>query len=152
MEAMIIRPVIMSGGAGTRLWPLSRQTFPKQLLPIVAEESMLQATAVRVLGSAFLPPVIVAGEEHRFFVKRQLEDAKLAVDAILLEPFGRNTAAAAALAAEWTLAKGEDDILLLMPSDQVVTEVSAFHEAVQDGVVAAQAGHLVTFGVRPDEP
>ena len=93
----------MSGGAGTRLWPLSRQTFPKQLLPIVAEdELMLQATAARVRGPAFSPPIIVAGEEHRFFVKRQLENAKLKADAILLEPVGRNTATAAALAAHWS--------------------------------------------------
>lgn len=152
MEVVIIRPVIMSGGAGTRLWPLSRQTFPKQLLPIVAEESMLQATAARVLGPAFALPIIVAGEEHRFFVKRQLEDAGLGVAAILLEPFGRNTAAAAALAAQWTLAKGEDEILLLMPSDHVVNDVGAFHAAIQRGLIAAQEGHIVTFGVRPDEP
>jgi len=142
----------MSGGAGTRLWPLSRQTFPKQLLPIVAEESMLRATAARVLGPAFCAPIVVAGEEHRFFVKRQLEDAGLRVDAILLEPFGRNTAAVSALAALWTLAQGEDDLLLLMPSDHVVNDVSAFHEAIQRGTIAAQAGELVTFGVRPDEP
>src|SRR5205085_1854516 len=102
---VIVRPVIMSGGAGMRLWPLSRQTFPKQLLPIVAEESMLQVTAGRVIGAPFSRPIVVAGEEHRFFVKRQLEEAGLEVDAILLEPFGRNTAAAAALAALWTLAE-----------------------------------------------
>lgn len=143
----------MSGGAGTRLWPLSRQTFPKQLLPIVADdESMLQATAARVLGSPFSAPIIVAGEEHRFFVKRQLENAKLKTDAILLEPFGRNTAVAAALAAHWSLGEGEDDILLLMPSDHVVKDVAAFHDAVRRGLAAAQGGHLVTFGVRPDEP
>jgi mannose-1-phosphate guanylyltransferase/mannose-6-phosphate isomerase len=112
---------------------------------------MLQATAARVLGPGFSPPIIVAGEEHRFFVKRQLEDAGLKVDAILLEPLGRNTAAAAALAAQWTLAEGEDDLLLLMPSDHVVKDVEAFHKAVQGGIIAAQNGHLVTFGVRPDE-
>jgi mannose-1-phosphate guanylyltransferase/mannose-6-phosphate isomerase len=135
-----------------RLWPLSRQTFPKQLLPIVAEESMLQATAARVLGTPFSHPVVVAGEEHRFFVKRQLEEAGLEVDAILLEPFGRNTAAAAALAAHWAMAQGEDELLLLMPSDHVVEDVSAFHEAVRKGIAAAESGDLVTFGVRPDGP
>ena len=113
---------------------------------------MLQATAARVQGPAFSSPIIVAGEEHRFFVKRQLEDAGLRVDAILLEPFGRNTAAAAALAAQWTLAEGADDLLLLMPSDHVVKDVRAFHEAIESATIAAEAGHIVTFGVRPDEP
>ena len=97
MEEAIVRPVIMSGGAGTRLWPLSRQTFPKQLLPIAAEESMLQATAARVHGAGFSAPLIVASEEHRFFVKRQLEDAGVGAAAILLEPIGRNTATVAAV-------------------------------------------------------
>jgi mannose-1-phosphate guanylyltransferase/mannose-6-phosphate isomerase len=142
----------MSGGAGTRLWPLSRQTFPKQLLPIVGQESMLQATARRVQGASFSCPIIVAGEEHRFFVKRQLEKAGLKVDAILLEPFGRNTAAAAALAAHWILAQGEDENMLLMPSDHVVEDVGAFHEAIRKGIPAAERGELVTFGVRPDSP
>jgi mannose-1-phosphate guanylyltransferase/mannose-6-phosphate isomerase len=141
----------MSGGAGTRLWPLSRQTFPKQLLPIAAEASMLQATAARVVGAAFSPPIIVASEEHRFFVKRQLEEAGFKVDAILLEPFGRNTATVAALAACWSLAKGEDEILLLMPSDHVIKNVGAFHQAIQTGLPAARDGNLVTFGIRPDE-
>jgi mannose-1-phosphate guanylyltransferase/mannose-6-phosphate isomerase len=142
----------MSGGAGTRLWPLSRQTFPKQLLPIAADESMLQATAARVIGPGFSPPIIVAGEEHRFFVKRQLEDAKLSADAILLEPIGRNTATAAALAALWARSTSADELLLLMPSDHVIQDVRAFHEAIRLAVPAAQAGALVTFGVRPDEP
>ena len=149
---MIVRPVIMSGGAGTRLWPLSRQTFPKQLLPIVGQESMLQATARRVLGAAFSRPIIVAGEEHRFFVKRQLENAALDVDAIILEPFGRNTAAAATLAALYVMAQGTDEILLLMPSDHVVDDLGAFHEAVQRAIPAAERDDLVTFGVRPDSP
>src|SRR6476469_1281649 len=152
MEVAIVRPVIMSGGAGTRLWPLSRQTFPKQLLPIVGQESMLQATAGRVLAKPFSHPIIVAGEEHRFFVKRQLESAGLEVDAIILEPFGRNTAAAAALAAHWALAEGDDQPLLLMPSDHVVEDVAAFHEAVARALPAAERGDLVTFGVRPDSP
>lgn len=142
----------MSGGAGTRLWPLSRQTFPKQLLPIAAEESMLRATAARVLGAPFSLPIVVAGEEHRFFVKRQLEDAGLRVEAILLEPFGRNTAAAAALAAHWALARGEDEILLLMPSDHVVEDVSAFQAAVGKGTSAAEDDAIVAFGIRPDAP
>lgn len=113
---------------------------------------MLQATARRVQGAPFSRPVIVAGEEHRFFVKRQLEKAGLEVDAILLEPFGRNTAAAAALAAHWILATGEDENLLLMPSDHVVEDVGEFHRAISQGIPAADRGDLVTFGVRPDSP
>lgn len=113
---------------------------------------MLQATARRVLGADFSRPIIVAGEEHRFFVKRQLENAGLDVDAILLEPFGRNTAAAAALSACWIMAEGPDEILLLMPSDHVVEDVASFHEAIQRGIPAAERGDLVTFGVRPDSP
>lgn len=113
---------------------------------------MLQATARRVQGAPFSRPVIVAGEEHRFFVKRQLEKAGLEVDAILLEPFGRNTAAAAALAAHWILATGEDENLLLMPSDHVVEDVGEFHRAISQGISAADRGDLVTFGVRPDSP
>lgn len=152
MEVSIIRPVIMSGGAGTRLWPLSRRTFPKQLLPIAAAETMLQATVARVEGRDFSAPIIVASEDHRFFVKRQLETAGLKAAAILLEPVGRNTAAAAALAALWSLASGVDEVLLLMPSDHVVEDVAGFHAAVRKGLAAAEAGALVTFGIRPDEP
>jgi mannose-1-phosphate guanylyltransferase/mannose-6-phosphate isomerase len=113
---------------------------------------MLQATARRVVGAPFSRPIIVAGEEHRFFVKRQLENAGLEVDAILLEPYGRNTAAAAALAAHWALAEGDDQPLLLMPSDHVVEDVAAFREAVTKALPAAERGDLVTFGVRPDSP
>ena len=152
MEVSIIRPVIMSGGAGTRLWPLSRRTFPKQLLPIAATQTMLQATVARVEGGDFSAPVIVASEDHRFFVKRQLEDAGLKAEAILLEPVGRNTASAAALAALWSQAAGNDELLLLMPSDHVVDDAEAFHAAVRKGVAAAERGGLVTFGIRPDEP
>ncbi len=149
---VVVRPVIMSGGSGTRLWPLSRQSFPKQLLPIVGDRSMLQETAARVSGTEFAPPLIVAGEDHRFFIKRQLEDAGFAPAAILLEPAQRNTAAAAALAAEWSLAHGlEGEVLLLMPSDHMIRDADAFLEAVSRA--APHAGHaIITFGAQPDEP
>lgn len=142
----------MSGGSGSRLWPLSRQTFPKQLLPIVGERSMLQETAARVGGPEFAAPIVVAGEDHRFFVKRQLEDAGLPAEAILLEPAQRNTAAAAALAAEWSLAHGApDEVLLLMPSDHIIGDRESFLDAVRRA--APHAGEaIVTFGARPDEP
>jgi mannose-1-phosphate guanylyltransferase/mannose-6-phosphate isomerase len=113
---------------------------------------MLQETAARVLGSMFRPPIVIGGEDHRFFIKRQLEQAKVEVDAILLEPAGRNTAAAALLAALWSLEQGQDDLLLLLPSDHVIEDRQAFEAAVQAGVPAAESGGIVTFGVRPTEP
>jgi mannose-1-phosphate guanylyltransferase/mannose-6-phosphate isomerase len=140
----------MSGGSGTRLWPVSRQTFPKQLLPIAGNVSMLRETAERLVGSLFDPPVVVGGEEHRFFIKRQLETAGIAVEAILLEPEGRNTAAAAALAAEWLRSRGGDEILLLTPSDHVIGDRATFEAAIQTGMPRAEAGGIVTFGIRPN--
>lgn len=146
-----IRPVILSGGSGTRLWPLSRESFPKQLLPISSDRTMLQETALRVSGDPFRSPIVIGGEDHRFFIQRQLEQAGLSVEAILLEPSGRNTAAAAALAALWSLDREEDDLLLLLPSDHVIEDREAFAAAVTAGVPAAEQGGIVTFGVRPSE-
>lgn len=146
---MSIRPVILSGGAGTRLWPVSRETFPKQLLPITADFSMLQQTAVRLSGGAFRPALVVGSEDQRFFIKRQLDQCGAAVDAILLEPAGRNTAAAAALAAEWVSARGEDEILLLMPSDHVIGDDEGFQAAIQKGISQADNGAIVLFGAAP---
>src|SRR3982751_4046650 len=101
MEGKIVRPVILCGGAGTRLWPVSRQLFPKQLLPLMGEQSLLQQTAKRLSGKQFAPAIVVSGEEQRFFIKRQLQLADAPLEAVLLEPAGRNTSAAAALAAVW---------------------------------------------------
>jgi mannose-1-phosphate guanylyltransferase/mannose-6-phosphate isomerase len=112
---------------------------------------MLQETAGRVVGPVFKSPLVIGGEDHRFFIKRQLEEANVGVEAILLEPRGRNTAAAATLAALWSLDRGEDDLLLLLPSDHVIEDHDAFAEAVQAGIAAAEKGGIVTFGVRPRE-
>lgn len=147
-----VRPVIMSGGSGTRLWPVSRQLFPKQLLPIAGDRSMLQQTAARFTSAQFAPPIAVTGEEHRHFIKRQLQEIGVTPEAILLEPEPRNTAAVAALAAEWARRNGDDDLLLLLPSDHVILDSAAFLEAVQIGLDQANAGGIVTFGIRPQEP
>ena len=151
-RAIIIRPVILCGGAGTRLWPVSRQLFPKQLLPLVGDQSLLQQTARRLSGDQFAPAIVVSGEEQRFFIKRQLQTADTPVEAILLEPQGRNTASAAALAAAWVKSKGEDAVMLLMPSDHVIGDRAAFIAAVETGIPHAERGSIVTFGARPTGP
>lgn len=147
-----ICPVILCGGAGTRLWPVSRQSFPKQLLPVTGDLSLLQQTASRLSGTLFSPAIVVSSEDQRFFVKRQLQLAGTEIEAILLEPEGRNTAAAAALAASWVRSRGRDELLLLMPSDHVIGDQAAFVQAIETGAKYADAGSIVTFGATPTEP
>ncbi|WP_118857248.1 mannose-1-phosphate guanylyltransferase/mannose-6-phosphate isomerase [Sphingomonas mesophila] len=149
---LIVRPVILSGGAGTRLWPVSRLAFPKQLLPIAADRTMLQVTAGRVTGPAFAAPIVVGDEEHRFFIKDQFERDGLTLEAILLEPSGRNTAPAIALAASFARDQLGDEILLVLPSDHVIRDEAAFRAAVAAATPTAAAGGLVTFGIVPDSP
>jgi mannose-1-phosphate guanylyltransferase/mannose-6-phosphate isomerase len=146
-----IRPVILCGGAGTRLWPLSTQQVPKQFLTLVGDRSLLQQTAERVSAERFAPAIIVSGEEQASLVERQLKEASAAIEAILLEPVGRNTAAAAALAAAWLTSNGDDDLLLLMPSDHVIADREAFLRALERGAPHAQNGSIVTFGAQPTE-
>ncbi len=152
----MIVPVILSGGSGTRLWPLSRQLYPKQLLPLVGKDTMLQATLKRLEGIAGLAaPIVVCNEEHRFLVAEQLRQIGAQPEAILLEPAGRNTAPAVALAAASTLQareQGDDPVLLVLPADHVIRDTEAFHAAVATGAKLAAEGKLVTFGVVPDRP
>lgn len=151
-QAITVHPVILSGGAGTRLWPMSRKAFPKQLLPLETDRTMLQETALRVRGDMFASPTIVCNDEHRFIVAEQLRAAKVAPRSIILEPMGRNTAPAAAIAA---LAVGEDDpdaVILLLASDSAIANPDAFLAAVQTGARAAAAGALVTFGIPAPTP
>jgi mannose-1-phosphate guanylyltransferase/mannose-6-phosphate isomerase len=149
---MNILPVILSGGSGTRLWPLSREAYPKQFLPLVGDDTMLQATWKRVAPLAGRKPIVVANQEHRFMVAEQLLEVGAAPEAIILEPAGRNTAPAIAIAALEAVAGGEDALLLVLPSDHVVTNDTAFHDAAREAAVTAEAGKLVTFGIVPSGP
>ncbi|MDB5698452.1 MAG: mannose-phosphate guanylyltransferase/mannose-6-phosphate isomerase [Alphaproteobacteria bacterium] len=145
-----IMPVILCGGSGTRLWPLSRRTRPKQMLALTDGGTMLQMTALRVKDPAkFDPPMVVAGVEQADAAARQLDEAGIAIGGLIVEPVGRNTAPAIALAA---LSLAEDDLLLVMPSDHLIGDPPQFVAAVEAAVAAAKAGWLVTFGVRPDRP
>ena len=147
-----LQPVLLSGGSGTRLWPLSREAYPKQFLPLAGDDTMVQATWRRVEALADLAPIVVANEEHRFLVAEQLRQVGAPVPAILLEPVGRNTAPAIAAAALQAMAGGADPLLLVLPSDHVVRDAAGFQRAVREASSAAEAGALVTFGVVPDAP
>ena len=147
-----LQPVLLSGGSGTRLWPLSREAYPKQFLPLAGADTMLQATWSRVAPIAGFPPIVVAGEDHRFLVAEQLRQVGAPTPAIVLEPVGRNTAPAIAAAALQATAGGDDPVLLVLPRDHVVRDAGAFRAAVNAALPAAEAGALVTFGIVPSAP
>jgi mannose-1-phosphate guanylyltransferase len=145
-----IQPVILSGGSGTRLWPLSRTARPKQLLALTQAETMLQATVARVAGGDhFAPPTIVANAAHADEIEAQLDAAGVRIGTLVLEPAARNTAPAIALAA---YAAEPDALLLVMPSDHVISNIPAFHAAIDKAVPLVQAGWLATFGITPTAP
>ncbi|MDE2429654.1 MAG: mannose-1-phosphate guanylyltransferase/mannose-6-phosphate isomerase [Burkholderiales bacterium] len=154
---MLLQPVILSGGSGTRLWPLSREKHPKQLLSLIGKETMLQATATRVssfTGSLNVSQkmLVVCNEEYRFITAEQLRVAGFSDNTLLLEPTGRNTAPALTLAAIAATENSGDAVLLVMPADHVITDVHAFHHAIQSGLQHAADGAMVTFGVLPNRP
>src|SRR5580658_5624018 len=148
----LVHPAILSGGSGTRLWPLSRREFPKQLLPLVTPATLLQETAGRMSGARFAAPLIVCNRDHRFLIAEQLRGAGIGGATIVLEPAGRNTAPAAVVAALLAAESDADAIVLLAPSDHAVRNIAAFESAVAAATAAARAGALVTFGVTPDGP
>ena len=149
---MQISPVILSGGSGTRLWPLSRRSYPKQFLNLIGEYSLLQQCCLRLDGSAFSTPSILCNHEHRFLVAAQLEELGIIPKNIVLEPVGRNTAPAALMAALIGFNDDHDHLVLLLPSDHIINDHEGFQETIERGVDAAKSGQIVTFGIRPDAP
>jgi mannose-1-phosphate guanylyltransferase/mannose-6-phosphate isomerase len=143
----------LCGGAGTRLWPLSREQHPKQLLRLTGERTLLQETVLRLQGiESLVPPLIVCNEEHRYVIAEQLAEIGVTPCAVLLEPVARNTAPALTLAALWVRSRQEDSLLFVLPADHVMTDTEAFHESISTARRLADENRLVTFGVTPTSP
>jgi mannose-1-phosphate guanylyltransferase/mannose-6-phosphate isomerase len=149
---MTIHPVLLAGGAGARLWPLSRRSYPKQFSPLMGEESLFQASARRLSGPGYAAPMVLTGEPFRFIVTEQLAAIEMQADTILIEPEGRNTAPAVLAAALWLAARDPGALMLVAPSDHVIPDDAAFRATVEAARPRAEAGDLVTFGIAPDRP
>jgi len=145
-----IHPILLCGGSGTRLWPLSRKSYPKQFVPLTGAESLFQASALRLSGPGFAPPIVVTGGDFRFIVTEQLAAVQLAPSAVLIEPAARNTAPAILAAALALEAQAPGALMLVAPSDHVIPDPARFRAAVLGAAPAAQEGRIVTFGIRPD--
>ena len=152
MTHSLIHPVILCGGAGTRLWPLSRQSFPKQFSKLMGEESLFQASVRRTASGRFAAPLVVTGEDFRFIVTEQLAAMQTDPGGIIIEPEGRNTAPAILAAALWLAQKDPTAVMLVCPSDHVIPDSAAFQRAVLAALPSAEAGQLVTFGILPVSP
>ena len=150
---MNLYPVILSGGSGTRLWPMSRSALPKQLLPLAGNKTMVQETMLRLVGVPDIgAPLVVCNNDHRFLIAEQMREVGIEPLGIFLEPVGRNTAPAAAVAALHLMKRDPDAVMLLLPADHLIRDVAAFHATIADGMTAVEAGYLVTFGIVPDAP
>ncbi|MEL4394883.1 mannose-1-phosphate guanylyltransferase/mannose-6-phosphate isomerase [Shewanella algae] len=147
-----MRVVVLAGGSGTRLWPLSRRNYPKQFLPLIGQNTMLQDTLLRLRGEYQEPPLVICNEEHRFIVSEQLRIIGELGSEIILEPAGRNTAPAIALAALRAIRGNEDPILLVLAADHVISDVGAFKSAIEAARAKASQGDMVTFGIVPGHP
>ncbi|TXI30209.1 MAG: mannose-1-phosphate guanylyltransferase/mannose-6-phosphate isomerase, partial [Aquipseudomonas alcaligenes] len=145
-------PVILSGGSGSRLWPLSRKLYPKQFLALTGEHSLFQQTLQRLSFEGMQKPVVVCNLEHRFIVNEQLAQIGLGAQAMLLEPFGRNTAPAVAMAALQLLGEGRDELMLILPADHVIDDELALRKALELARVAAEEGEMVLFGIPANSP
>ena len=149
---MVLCPIIMAGGNGSRLWPLSRVLYPKQFLKLDGENTMLQQTVHRLAGLSCTAPMVICNEEHRFLVAEQLRKIDKLSNNIILEPVGRNTAPAVALAAFSAVQNGDDPLLLILAADHVIKNEQAFRQAVESAIPLAEKNHLVTFGIVPQAP
>ena len=152
MKKQKIMPVILSGGSGKRLWPLSRALYPKQLHPLVSEKSLLPETALRASGANFDPPIVICNDDHRFIVAEQFREIEISPKAVILESVGRNTAPAAAVAAVFSEELTDDALLLVLPSDHIIKDVNSFHAAINPAKEAAMQGRLVTLGIPMARP
>ncbi|MBU2980656.1 mannose-1-phosphate guanylyltransferase/mannose-6-phosphate isomerase [Lentibacter algarum] len=147
-----ITPVILAGGSGTRLWPLSRKSYPKQFTKLLGEETLFQAAVKRLSGEQYNAPVIITGSDFRFIVTEQLHEIGIDPGAVLIEPEGRNTAPAVLAATLYALSQDADSTLLVAPSDHVIPDADAFSKAAAQGLSAVSKGQMVTFGITPDRP
>ena len=145
-------PVILSGGSGSRLWPLSRKQFPKQFLALTGEHTLFQQTIERLVFEGMDTPIVVCNKDHKFIVQEQLAALKLETQGILMEPFGRNTAPAVAMAAMKLVNEGRDELMLVLPADHVIDDQKALQRALALATVAAERGEMVLFGVPATKP
>ncbi|KTC84108.1 mannose-1-phosphate guanylyltransferase/mannose-6-phosphate isomerase [Legionella brunensis] len=148
----MILPIILAGGCGSRLWPLSRKLYPKQFLKLHGSQTMLQATITRLNGLNHQLPMVLCNEEHRFLAAEQLREINLSDSTIILEPEGRGTAPSIALAALLALQANDNPILLVLPADHIIMDINQFQQALKKGLPYAEKGKLVTFGIPPDKP
>lgn len=148
----LIHPIVLCGGSGTRLWPLSRKSYPKQFVPLIGPETLFQSTLKRMTGDGFAEPLVLTGDDFRFIVSEQMAAVDITPDAILIEPDSKNTAPALLVAALWVARKNSDGMLLAVPSDHVIPDDISFRKAVRAAAARAQSGDIITFGVTPTRP